>query len=72
MLEIKENEIKLLEISAKDLSKELNQNKHALHVRMKAFDHLLDNDEEVQLHVLITRDKSDFLDDFQTEVMNGY
>lgn len=72
MLEIKDNEIKLLEISAKDLSKELNQNKEALHVRMKAFDHLLDGDEEVQVHVLITRDKSDFLDDFQTEVMNGY
>lgn len=72
MLEIKDNEIKLLEISAKDLSKELNQNKEALHVRMKAFDHLLDGDEEVQVHVLITRDKSDFLDDFQTEVMNEY
>lgn len=72
MLEIRDNEIKLLEISAKDLSKELNQNKEALHVRMKAFDHLLDGDEEVQVHVLITRDKSDFLDDFQIEVMNGY
>lgn len=72
MLKVNDNEIKLLEISAKDLSKELNEDKKALHVRMKAFDHLLDGNEEVQVHVLITRDKSDFLDDFQIEVMNGY
>jgi len=72
MLEIKHNEIKLMEISAKDLSNQLNQNKKSLHIRMKAFDHLLDDNEEVQVHVLITRDKSDFLDDFETEVMNNY
>jgi hypothetical protein len=70
MLEIKENEKMLLEISAKDLSKELNENKDALQIRMKAFDHLLDNNEEVQVHVLVTRNSDDFLEDFQMEVMN--
>lgn len=70
MLPIRQTEIDLLACSARDLCKTLNDNKKSLHVRMKAFDHLLDGDEEVQVHVLITRDENDFLDDFQTEVMN--
>lgn len=70
MLQIRQTEIDLLAISANDLSKKLNSDKEALYVKCKAFDHLLDNNEEVQVHVMIIRDKRDFLDDFQTEIMH--
>lgn len=69
-MELNETSIKLLEISAKNLIKELNENKKAKHVREAACTHILDDDEEVQIHVLVTRDKGDFLEPFDLEVMN--
>ena len=71
-MELGNSEKQLLEISAKDLLKQLNDIKKAHHVKQKAFQFLLDNDEEVQVQVIVTRCEDDFLDDFQTEVMNGY
>jgi len=67
---IGQTEIKLLTLVAGSLSKELKSNKEALHVRGLAFDHLLDGEEEVQVQIIITRDKDDFLNFFQTEIMH--
>lgn len=72
MLELRQTEIDLLTNTAKILSEELNENKDALHVKMKAFNHLLDGDEEVEVHIIVTRDKDDFLDDLAMEVMNRF
>jgi len=69
--EINSTEKQLLEITTRDLSNELSENTNALHVRMKAYDGLINGTEEVQVHILITRDKDDFLEDFQTEIMRG-
>lgn len=71
-MEINNVTINLLALTAKDLSKKLNQDKTLLYVKQYAAAHMLDNDEEVQIQVLITRDKDDFLEDFCTEEMRKY
>lgn len=63
------NEINLLMITAKDLLEEIGVESSAIHVKQKAFQFLVD-DEEVQVQIIVTRREDDFLDDFQIEVMN--
>lgn len=72
MLDIDEDCVLLLKITAKDLQRKLNEDKQALCVRQGAFCTLLDNDEEVQVHVVVTRDKREYLEPMQTEVTNQY
>jgi hypothetical protein len=71
-MELGSTELKLLEITTKDLLKQIEENSTSLHVKQKAFQHLTINDEEIQIQITVTRCEDDFLDDFQTEVMNGY
>ena len=47
-MEIGVNEIKLLEVSTKEVIKEIKSNKRATAVKVKAFQLLLDNGKEVQ------------------------
>jgi len=68
-MEIGVNEIKLLEISAKEIIKEIASNKRATAVKVKAFQLLLDNGKEVQIQVMVESEKNGFLDDFQLEMM---
>lgn len=65
-------ELSLLEMTTKDLLKEIQENPTASHVKQKAFQHLTIKNEEIQIQITVTRDESDFLEDFQTEVMNSY
>lgn len=66
-----DTEKKLTELVIRDLLKELSEETDALHVRTAAFKQVL-GDEVVQVQIIITRDASDFLDDFQTEVMHRF
>ena len=72
IMELGNTELTLLEITTKDLLKQIEENPTSLHVKQKAFQHLTINDEEIQIQITVTRCENDFLDDFQTEVMNGY
>lgn len=71
-MELRKTEVDLLTISAKELIESLAKPEHSktAHLRQSAFTHVLNGKEEVQIHVMVTRDQFDFLDDFQTEVMN--
>lgn len=71
-MELGDSEKKLLEFSAKDVLKQLNVRKSVHSVKMKAFQFLLDNDEEVQVQVIVTRNEPYFLDDFETEITNDF
>lgn len=70
-MKITHNEVELLKISTIDLLGRLKEESQSHHVKQKAFQFLL-NGEEVQVQVLVTRHEDDFLEDFQTEIMNGY
>lgn len=73
MLEITESLKDMLKFQVVEACKLLIKDKEVLHIRKKAFDQLLlDEKETVQVHILVTRDQSDFLDDFQTEEMNQF
>ena len=65
-------ELDLLRITTRDLLQEIENNPKALHVKQKAFQFLTSEDEEIQIQITVTRDVDDFLDDFQTEIMNGH
>lgn len=69
-MKLTETETKLLAISVKEATEEMNKNKSINHAKVKVMDWLLDGDEQVQVHLTITRDKSAFLDDFETEILN--
>lgn len=70
IIKITEVEENLLKISANEVIHTLKNDPSLLHARAKAFDWwLIDDNQEVQVHVMVTRDKGDFLDDFETEEM---
>lgn len=69
-MEFRDVEKCYLAVTAEELIKKMNDNKSALHMRTNAVDFLLDGDDEVQIQVLITRDKNDFIKDFEMEVKN--
>ena len=71
-MELGKTELTLLEITTKNLLKQIEENPTSIHVKKKAFQFLTSEDEEIQIQITITRDEGDFLDDFQTEVMNTY
>ena len=66
-MEISDSERTLLEISAKEMIKELNENKELCSAKQMVFGFVLDNEEEVQVQVNVTRCKDDFLEPFCTE-----
>lgn len=55
-----------LEGAVKELSQNLNQKKDSFAFTTAAGTILLDNDEEAQVQVIVTRNKLDFLADFET------
>lgn len=64
------SEMKLLEVTAGDLIPILKKNKKLSHVRQSAFGYYeKDSNEFWQVHVIVTRNKSDFLEFLQTEEM---
>lgn len=69
---LRQTEKDLLEFSAGDLIPMLENDKKLLHVRQGAFEHYSAGGELFQVHVIVTRNESDFLEPFQTEEMNGY
>lgn len=72
-VQLDENSKKLLECSAGDLIPMLGNNKKLLHVRQSAFGYFNhETKEQYQVHVLVTRDESDFLEFLQTEQMSRY
>lgn len=71
-MEIGKDELKLLELITIDLLDEIEKNEDALHVKQKSFQFLTSKNEEIQIQITVTRDESEFLDDFQTEIMRGY
>ncbi len=66
-MEIDEQCIKLLELSAKHLIRKANQHKYAIKLEKGAFLFSID-DKEVQFQLSIVRKKSDFLNDFETAI----
>lgn len=63
----------LLEFSAGDLIPMLAKDKTLMHVRQSAFNYYnQDTNEHYQVHVLVTRDESDFIEFLQTEEMRNY
>lgn len=68
--ELNQSEKDLLNFSAGDLIPMLKDNSELSHVKQKAFEYYdADSKEYYQVQVLVTRNKSDFLEDFQTEEM---
>ena len=66
-MKIRDSERTLLEVSAKDLIKQLNENVDIRSAKQMAFGFVLDRKEEVQIQVVVTRCKNDFLEPFCTE-----
>ena len=63
----------MLEFSAGDLIPMLEKKKKLLHVRQKAFQYYSEKNKEFyEVHVTVTRNENDFLEDFTTEEMSGY
>lgn len=72
-IKLDQNSKDLLEFSAGDLIPALAKNMKLQHVRMMAFGHYNEQTKEhFQVHVLVTRDESDFLDFLQVEEMSAY
>ncbi len=72
-VQLDKNSKDLLEFSAGDLIPMLAKNKKLQHVRQSAFDYYNpETKEHYQVHVLVTRDESDFLEFLQTEEMSAY
>jgi hypothetical protein len=68
--ELNQNEKDLLNFSAGDLIPMLEENTELSHVKQKAFDYYDSKAKQIyQVQVTVTRNESDFLEDFQTEEM---
>lgn len=68
--QLNQNEKDLLNFSAGDLIPMLKDNSDLSHVKQKAFEYYdSDAKEYYQIQVVVTRNESDFLEDFQTEEM---
>ena len=68
---MKDVQQKLLIACAKEMLEAIVENPNCLHVRTHAFEAFI-NGRIVQLHVLVTQDESDFLEHFQTEVVEPF
>lgn len=72
-LELRQTEKDLLQFSAGDLIPMLQEKTKLHHVKQTAFQHYCEMTKEFfQVQVIVTRNESDFLDDFVTEEMSGY
>lgn len=63
--------LELYKASVKDLSHELNNNKKLVSATQKGGIMLLDNQEQVQIQITITRNEDDFLGDFETATVQN-
>ena len=64
-VELHQNEIDLLKFSAGDLIPELSKSVESLEVKMAAYRYWnSETEEEFQVQVIVTRDKSEFIEDF--------
>jgi hypothetical protein len=66
-MKIGNNEKNLIISSAEDLIKKLNEDKISLEIKQMAFGWLLDDNEEIQVQVVVTREEDNFLDPFCDE-----
>jgi hypothetical protein len=72
-LELSQTEKDLLQFSAGDLIPMLEEKTKLHHVKQTAFQHYCKNTNEFfHVQVIVTRNESDFLEDFVTEEMTGY
>lgn len=72
-LELRQTEKDLLQFSAGDLIPMLEEKTKLHHVKQTAFQHYCEKTKEFfQVQVIVTRNESDFLDDFVTEEMSEY
>lgn len=72
-IELNDSEKSLLQFCAGDLIPELKSKKDLIHVKQCAFDYYEAKSKETfQVQVTVTRNKSDFLEAFQTEEMSMY
>ena len=72
-LELNDTEKQLLMFSAGDLIPMLKDNQQLRHVKQNAFEYYDAATKKIfQVQVTVTRNKSDFLEPFQTEEMSSY
>jgi hypothetical protein len=72
-LELRQTEKDLLNFSAGDLIPMLEEKTKLHHVKQTAFQHYCEKTKEFfHVQVTVTRNPSDFLEDFTTEEMSGY
>ncbi|HRH68871.1 MAG TPA: hypothetical protein PLB89_05120 [Flavobacteriales bacterium] len=68
---LRQTELDLLEVSARDLIPAISANTELKHVREMAFEYYDKKlEQHYQVHVMVTRDADDFLEPFQTEEMS--
>jgi len=70
-MKLESQSLNLLKLTTENLMVMLSQDNSLKHVRQNAFDDLI-GDENIQIHVLVTRDNDDFLEFLQTEEMREY
>ena len=69
-MELSQNKKALLKGTVKDLLASIVYNEELSHVRQSAFDSFItETKEQVQVHVIVTRNQNDFLDFLETEEM---
>ena len=71
-MSINSTEKKLVDLTIKDGIKKLNTAPDAAYIRMSAYDTINEKGEEIQVQIIVTRDKDDFLKPFETEYMSNY
>jgi molybdopterin converting factor small subunit len=73
-MDLKQTELDLMSISVKELINKISDDDNAEcnYVRQKAFDHWSEKGELLQVQIMVVRNDNDFLDDFETEIMNTY
>jgi hypothetical protein len=72
-LELRKTEKDLLQFSAGDLIPRLEEKPNLHHVKQTAFQYYCEKTKEFfQVQVIVTRNESDFLEDFVTEEMSKY
>lgn len=60
-----ENSKKLLNAVTRELLVALGEDKKISNIKEGAFEHIINDNEEVQVQILITRDREEFLESFQ-------
>lgn len=72
-MDLNDNQKILIEMTVKDLIKDITEDPELLYVRKAAFGYFItENNEAVQVQVTVARDESEFLDFFQTEGVTAF